>query len=126
VGRTLRAPLVLDGEIVALDDKGEPAGFQQLQGRIHLHAPSAEPARLNPRDYWTYPTTPWPSSCSTSSAMDRPTGAIGRSSNGAAERYEQGIQERKVTARSSASATMVPRATAARCTTRRLSHGWRA
>ena len=48
-GRTLRAPLVLDGEIVALDDKGEPAGFQQLQGRIHLHAPSAEPARLKPR-----------------------------------------------------------------------------
>jgi bifunctional non-homologous end joining protein LigD len=29
-------PLVLDGEIVALDDKGEPTGFQQLQGRIHL------------------------------------------------------------------------------------------
>jgi bifunctional non-homologous end joining protein LigD len=29
-------PLVLDGEIVALDAKGEPAGFQQLQGRIHL------------------------------------------------------------------------------------------
>ncbi len=28
-------PLVLDGEIVALDAKGEPAGFQQLQGRIH-------------------------------------------------------------------------------------------
>ena len=29
-------PLVLDGEIVALDPKGEPTGFQQLQGRIHL------------------------------------------------------------------------------------------
>ena len=29
-------PLVLDGEIVALDAKGEPTGFQQLQGRIHL------------------------------------------------------------------------------------------
>jgi len=28
--------LVLDGEIVALDAKGEPTGFQQLQGRIHL------------------------------------------------------------------------------------------
>jgi len=27
---------VLDGEIVALDGKGAPAGFQQLQGRIHL------------------------------------------------------------------------------------------
>ena len=29
-------PLVLDGEIVALDAHGDPAGFQQLQGRIHL------------------------------------------------------------------------------------------
>jgi bifunctional non-homologous end joining protein LigD len=29
-------PLVLDGEIVALDAKGNPTGFQQLQGRIHL------------------------------------------------------------------------------------------
>src|SRR3954454_649014 len=28
--------LVLDGEIVALDARGEPTGFQQLQGRIHL------------------------------------------------------------------------------------------
>ena len=27
---------MLDGEIVALSAKGEPAGFQQLQGRIHL------------------------------------------------------------------------------------------
>src|SRR2546422_6917400 len=34
--RRLKAPVVLDGEVVALDDKGEPAGFQQLQGRIHL------------------------------------------------------------------------------------------
>ena len=37
-GRTRKEPLVLDGEIVALDAKGEPAGFQQLQGRIHLTA----------------------------------------------------------------------------------------
>jgi bifunctional non-homologous end joining protein LigD len=28
--------LVLDGEIVALDSKGEPTGFQQLQGRINV------------------------------------------------------------------------------------------
>src|SRR5829696_8683319 len=34
--KTLAAPVVLDGEIVALDDKGEPAGFQRLQNRIHL------------------------------------------------------------------------------------------
>ena len=31
-GRRRKAPLVLDGEIVALDAKGQPAGFQQLQG----------------------------------------------------------------------------------------------
>jgi bifunctional non-homologous end joining protein LigD len=36
VGRRLRHPVVLDGEIVALDDRGRPAGFQRLQGRIHL------------------------------------------------------------------------------------------
>jgi bifunctional non-homologous end joining protein LigD len=35
-GRPSRADLVLDGEIVALDAEGKPAGFQQLQGRIHL------------------------------------------------------------------------------------------
>jgi bifunctional non-homologous end joining protein LigD len=29
-------PLVVDGEIVALDAKGRPMGFQRLQGRIHL------------------------------------------------------------------------------------------
>ncbi len=32
----LTGPLLLDGEIVALDAKGRPAGFQRLQGRIHL------------------------------------------------------------------------------------------
>ena len=36
-------PLVLDGEIVALDAKGAPAGFQQLQGRIHLEEGSDPP-----------------------------------------------------------------------------------
>src|SRR5207248_5182834 len=35
--RRLKEPVVLDGEIVALDSKGEPTGFQQLQGRIHLN-----------------------------------------------------------------------------------------
>jgi bifunctional non-homologous end joining protein LigD len=35
-GRRLRAPVLLDGEIVALDEHGEPAGFQRLQGRMHL------------------------------------------------------------------------------------------
>jgi bifunctional non-homologous end joining protein LigD len=31
----LREPLLLDGEIVAVDDRGEPVGFQKLQGRLH-------------------------------------------------------------------------------------------
>ena len=34
--RTVTAPLLLDGELVALDQDGRPAGFQRLQGRIHL------------------------------------------------------------------------------------------
>ena len=34
--KRLKEPLVLDGEIVALDANGQPAGFQNLQGRIHL------------------------------------------------------------------------------------------
>ncbi len=29
-------PLIVDGEIVALDARGNPVGFQRLQGRIHL------------------------------------------------------------------------------------------
>jgi bifunctional non-homologous end joining protein LigD len=32
----LESAVTLDGEIVALDNRGEPVGFQQLQGRIHL------------------------------------------------------------------------------------------
>src|SRR6187200_1698851 len=34
--RRQKQPVVLDGEIVALDADGRPAGFQRLQGRIHL------------------------------------------------------------------------------------------
>ncbi|HEV8473770.1 MAG TPA: DNA ligase D [Methylomirabilota bacterium] len=34
--RRLKADVLLDGEIVALDERGEPTGFQRLQGRIHL------------------------------------------------------------------------------------------
>jgi bifunctional non-homologous end joining protein LigD len=34
--RRRKEPVVLDGEIVALDAEGRPAGFQQLQGRIHV------------------------------------------------------------------------------------------
>ncbi|MEO6238530.1 MAG: DNA ligase, partial [Vicinamibacterales bacterium] len=35
-GKRLKAALVLDGEIVAIDDQGKPGGFQRLQGRMHL------------------------------------------------------------------------------------------
>jgi bifunctional non-homologous end joining protein LigD len=49
-GARLKRPLVLDGEIVALDAEGRPAGFQRLQGRMHLrgekdvrHAQQAQP-----------------------------------------------------------------------------------
>src|SRR5215813_7369528 len=41
-------PLVLDGEIVALDAKGDPTGFQQLQGRIHLSAADDAGGKSNP------------------------------------------------------------------------------
>jgi bifunctional non-homologous end joining protein LigD len=36
LAQSLDGPLLLDGEIVALDDAGRPTGFQRLQGRIHL------------------------------------------------------------------------------------------
>ncbi|MEP7116069.1 MAG: DNA ligase D [Acidobacteriota bacterium] len=35
----LTGPVVLDGEIVALDDEGVAAGFQRLQGRINVSVP---------------------------------------------------------------------------------------
>src|SRR5688572_17953058 len=41
--RRLDTPVVLDGEIVALDERGEPAGFQNLQGRIHLKTAAVPP-----------------------------------------------------------------------------------
>ena len=34
--RAFDRPVIVDGEIVALDAKGDPIGFQHLQGRIHL------------------------------------------------------------------------------------------
>lgn len=39
-GKRLDRPVLLDGEIVALDDRGEPIGFQNLQRRIHLTTPT--------------------------------------------------------------------------------------
>jgi bifunctional non-homologous end joining protein LigD len=37
--RKLKVAVVIDGEIVALDAKGRPAGFQRLQNRIHVTVP---------------------------------------------------------------------------------------
>jgi bifunctional non-homologous end joining protein LigD len=46
--RRQKQPAVLDGEIVALDADGRPAGFQRLQGRIHLSGePVAAPDSVN-------------------------------------------------------------------------------
>ena len=39
LARSIPAPLFIDGEIVALGEDGKPAGFQRLQGRIHLTGP---------------------------------------------------------------------------------------
>jgi bifunctional non-homologous end joining protein LigD len=46
--RARRKPAVLDGEIVALDDRGDPIGFQNLQGRIHLGGRDSTPPRARP------------------------------------------------------------------------------
>src|SRR3954465_5048968 len=42
--RARGAGVVLDGELVALDEDGQPAGFQDLQGRIHVKTAPAAPA----------------------------------------------------------------------------------
>ena len=39
LGRSLKKPVVLDGEIVALDESDTPASFLRLQGRLHLTRP---------------------------------------------------------------------------------------
>jgi bifunctional non-homologous end joining protein LigD len=45
VAKKLTVPLLLDGEIVAIDHAGKPLGFQHVQGRIHLtSAPDIERA----------------------------------------------------------------------------------
>ena len=43
----LERDLVLDGEIVALDPSGEPARFQELQGRMHLADDEAVSTRVS-------------------------------------------------------------------------------
>jgi bifunctional non-homologous end joining protein LigD len=42
--KKLKGRVILDGEIVALDEHGEPAGFQRLQNRIHLTESSSQSA----------------------------------------------------------------------------------
>src|SRR6478735_8385653 len=37
--KKIKAPVVLDGEIVALDEEMRPASFQRLQHRIHVTVP---------------------------------------------------------------------------------------
>src|SRR3954453_20015313 len=44
-GKKRHAAALLDGEIVALDESGEPVGFERLQGRIHKTS-AREVARL--------------------------------------------------------------------------------
>ncbi len=46
--KQVRGPLLLDGEIVALDERGEPAGFHRLQKRIHLQGGIAGRASRQP------------------------------------------------------------------------------
>jgi bifunctional non-homologous end joining protein LigD len=51
-GRRLTRPVLIDGEIVALDEHGNPIGFQNLQGRIHLKRgpqPNAAAGQQSPR-----------------------------------------------------------------------------
>jgi bifunctional non-homologous end joining protein LigD len=37
--KKISAPVVLDGEVVALDEQGRPASFQRIQHRIHVTVP---------------------------------------------------------------------------------------
>ena len=50
LARGLPHPVLLDGEIVAIDPEGRPLGFQHVQGRIHLTSPAdiARAARDKP------------------------------------------------------------------------------
>ena len=48
--RDIDRQVILDGEIVALDEKGDPTGFQNLQGRIHLKNATH---KTSPRDSGT-------------------------------------------------------------------------
>lgn len=41
LARRLKRPVLLDGEIVAVDEDGVPLGFQHLQGRLHVRRVSS-------------------------------------------------------------------------------------
>jgi bifunctional non-homologous end joining protein LigD len=59
-GKRRKAPIILDGEVVALDGNGEPTGFQRLQGRIHLSEgpiPSS-PSRASSKSSPSSPSSP--------------------------------------------------------------------
>ncbi len=47
--RPHREAMVLDGELVALDPDGRPAGFQRLQGRIHVKEIVAARRKVRPK-----------------------------------------------------------------------------
>lgn len=49
--RGLDRPVIIDGEIVALDANGNPIGFQNLQGRIHLKTPLGADLEVGPYAY---------------------------------------------------------------------------
>ena len=104
-------PLVLDGEIVALDADGEPAGFQQLQGRIHLRTRTASPSGRSARALIAF------------DILRDGTDRLPRSAAHRATRRAREDLRRAPDRRCCASATRSA-ATAARCTSRRSSSGW--
>ena len=117
--RARKAPVVLDGEIVALDAKGEPAGFQKLQGRIHVSTWSRQSPRPSPVQ--RRPPAAGRSSPSTSCATatdidyrDRPL----HERRAALERLFARTNRRCCASASRCAAT------AARCTRRRWRSGW--
>jgi bifunctional non-homologous end joining protein LigD len=47
LSQTLKGPLILDGEIAAIDNKSEPLGFQAMMGRIHLDDEAAVESEIS-------------------------------------------------------------------------------
>jgi bifunctional non-homologous end joining protein LigD len=55
-GLGLTHPVILDGEIVALDERGHPVSFQHLQSRMHLqHLARSRPRKTQPLGDGTAP-----------------------------------------------------------------------